>query len=182
MEVRKPVTELKHLDFSASEFMANGTRYLVKGSLSLERYRWYEKYEVSFGFARKFKDIVKELDKSIDLANKGKGLEAWNIIFNLKESIGKNRLDDHWDNGKYMCALFIVTENEDLTEWDEQIANKKINDWNKEGYENDDFFRLAANLVDNYIEIYTEIFQHTSEVAAQIEELKQKSKSENMNQ
>jgi len=113
------------------------------------------------------------LKKSVDLANKGKGLEAWNIIFNLMEEVGKNDLDNRMHNGMYICALFIVEENEDLTVWDEQLANKKIENWNKEGYDVNNFFRIAANLVNGYISTLDDIFQNTSQVAAAIETMNQ---------
>jgi len=163
--------ELKKIDLSQSSFEACGTTYYIKDTLSLERYRWFEKYQVTFGFAREFKQIYDMLVKSVDLANKGKGLEAWNIIFNLKEEIGKNNLDNRMHNGMYICALFIVEENEDLTSWDEQLANKKIDNWNKEGYDVNSFFQLAANLVTGYIDILDSIFQNTSETAAKMEEI-----------
>ena len=139
--------------------------YLVGTKVQLE----FEKYQVTFGFAREFKQIYDMLKKSVDLANKGKGLEAWNIVFNLMEEVGKNDLDNRHHNGMFICALFIVEENEDITMWDEQIANKKIDNWNKEGYDVNSFFRIAANLVNGYIESLEEIFQNTSEVAATIE-------------
>lgn len=161
--------ELKKIDLSQSSFEANGVTYYIKDTLSVERYREFEKYQVTFGFAREFKQIYDMLVKSVDLANKGKGLEAWNIIFNLKEEIGKNNLDNRMHNGMYICALFIVEENEDLTSWDEQLANKKIDNWNKEGYDVNSFFQLAANLISGYITVLEEIFQNTSEVAATIE-------------
>mgnify|MGYP003612040033 CR=1 FL=1 len=170
---QKEINALKELPLDATSFMANGVEYFIKTSLSVERYRWFEKYQVTFGFAREFKQIYDNLVRSIDLANKGKGLEAWNIIFNLKEEIGKNNLDNRHHNGMYICALFIVTEDEDLTVWDEQIAEKKINNWNKEGYDVNCFFRLAANLVVGYIDCLDSIFQHTSEVAAMIEEMEE---------
>ena len=165
-------TELKTLDLNASEFEANGTKYYIKDTLSVERYRQFEKLQVSFGFAREFKQIYDMLTKSVDLANKGKGLEAWNIIFNLREEVGKNNLDNKHQNGMYICALFVVTEDEDLTSWDLQLADKKIADWNKEGIDVNFFFRLAANLVNGYISILEEIFQSTSEVAEQMEKMK----------
>ena len=161
--------ELKQIDLTQSSFIANGVTYFIKDSLSVERYRFFEKYQVTFGFAREFKQIYDLLVQSVDLANKGKGLEAWNIVFNLKEQIGKNNLDNRHHNGMYICALFIVTETEDLTTWDEHIADVKIANWNKEGYDVNSFFRLAANLVTGYIDCLDEIFQNTSEVAATIE-------------
>ena len=164
--------ELKTIDLSASSFIANGTTYYIKDTLSIERYRQFEKLQVSFGFAREFKQIYDLLKKSVDLANKGKGLEAWNIVFNLMEEVGKNNLDNRHQNGMYICALFVATEDEDLTVWNQQIADKKIDDWNKEGIDVNFFFRLAANLVGGYISTLEEIFQSTSELADQMEKMK----------
>jgi hypothetical protein len=160
--------ELKTIDLTANTFDANGVTYLVKPSLSVERFRWFEKYQVNFGFARDFKGIYDMLSKSVNLADKGKGLEAWNIIFNLKEEVGKN-LDNRSHTAMYICALFIVTADEDLTVWDESIAETKIANWNKEGYDVNNFFRLAANLVNGFIDILEDIFQDTSELVAQLE-------------
>ena len=81
--------ELKELNFSENAFVANGTQYFVNSSLSVERFRWFEKYQVNFGFAKDFKSIYAALKKSIELANKGKGVEAWNQVFNLYEQVGK---------------------------------------------------------------------------------------------
>lgn len=166
------IPELKKIDFTQSSFVANGVTYYVKESLSIERYKWFEKYQLVFGFARDFKGIYDTLEKSIGLANKGKGVEAWNIIYNIKEEVGKN-LDNKAHTAYYICALFIVTEDEDLTQWNEQTAETKIANWNAEGYDVNSFFQLAANLVPNYLDVVENIFQNTSELAATLETLKQ---------
>ena len=169
--------ELKKLNFEETEFEAKGVRYFVKTTLSVERYRIFEKLQVEFGFGRTFEDMFRQLDNSVNLANKGKGLEAWNIVFNLKEGVGKE-LEKQAHPAMNICSLFIVEENEDLTTWDEQKAAMKIKNWNDEGYDVNSFFQLAANLVTGYIGILEGIFQNTSELAAQmqaLEELKQKS-------
>jgi len=176
METKESNNNLKQIDLNANSFIANGVEYFIKSSLSVERYRQFEKYQVTFGFAREFKQIYDLLVQSVDLANKGKGLEAWNIVFNLKEQIGKNNLDNRHHNGMYICALFIVTETEDLTTWDEHIADVKITNWNKEGYDVNSFFRLAANLVTGYIDCLDSIFQNTSEIAATIEAMEEMDK------
>jgi hypothetical protein len=159
--------ELKTLDFNANSFEAMGVTYLVKTSLSVERYKWFEKLQLDFGFGHTFKELYDSLKKSVDLANKGKGLEAWNVIFNLMEGIGKN-LDKRAHTSMYICSLFIVTEDEDLTKWDEQQADVKIKNWNDDGIDVNSFFRLASNLVTGYIDILEGIFQPTSELAEQL--------------
>lgn len=164
--------ELKKLDFEQTEFMANGTKYFIKQSLSVERFRWFEKYQVDFGFGRGYKSIAESLKKSIDLGNKGKGIEAWNIILNLTRAIGEG-LEKRTNNAMMICALFIVAENEDLTKWDEQEQIKKINDWNDEGYDVNSFFQLAANLVSGFINDLEEILSDTSELAKAMELINQ---------
>lgn len=159
--------ELKELNFSETAFMANGTEYFVKSSLSVERFRWFEKYQVNFGFARDFKTIYDNLKKSIDLANKGKGVEAWNCVFNLYEQVGKIVDEEKAVHQAFLiCALFICTEDEDVTQWDENKAIKKIEDWNREGITANSFFQLAANLVNGYIDALEEISRSTSELVA----------------
>lgn len=164
--------ELKQIDLNANQFQANGKTYVVKDSLSVERYRWFEKYQIDFGFGRSYKSIADALKKSIDLANKGKGIEAWNLVLNLAKAIGEG-LEKRTNNAMLLCALFIVGEDEDLTKWDEQEQMKKIDDWNSEGYDVNSFFRLAANLVTGFIDDLEEILSDTSELAKTLEEMKQ---------
>ena len=164
--------DLKKLDFTVSEFMANGKKYFVKQSLSVERFRWFEKYQVDFGFGRSYKSIADALKKAVDFGNKGKGIEAWNIVLNLIMAIGDG-LEKRTNNAMMICALFIVTEDEDLTKWDEQMQLEKINDWNTEGYDVNSFFQLAANLVTGFIEDLEEILSGTSELAKALEMIKQ---------
>lgn len=163
--------ELKQLELEATEFTANGKRYLIKQTLSVERFRWYEKYQINFGYGRSFDNIHKSLEKSVDLANKGKGLEAWNIIFNLKDCIDKD-LDKRAHQAFYLCALFICTEDEDLTKWEETLAERKIEDWNAEGIDAFSFFRIATNLVQGYLTALEGLSQDISQVNKVVEELK----------
>jgi len=163
-------TELKVLANDCVQFTANGTEYYVKNSLSVERFKQYEKLQLNFGFGRTFDSIAQALNKSVDLANKGKGLEAWNIVFNLKEAVGKD-MDKRSHAAFYLCALFICTEGEDLTVWDEQLAEKKIADWNTEGIDASSFFRIAVGLVNGFMENLEATSQDISEVQKIMEQL-----------
>ena len=64
-----------------------------------------------------------------------------------------------------LCALFINREDEDINVYDEQIMNDKIEDWKKEGYAATNFFRLAFNLVPNFIPTFQEVSGDTSKKA-----------------
>ena len=50
--------DLKQLDLDATTFEAKGKTYFVKDSLSVERFRWFEKYQVDFGFGRTYDSIA----------------------------------------------------------------------------------------------------------------------------
>lgn len=167
---KEQTNDLKQIDFTKGDFMASGKRYFVKQSLSVERFRWFEKYQVDFGFGRSYKSISDSLRKAIELGNKGKGIEAWNIILNLVLTISEG-LDKRTNNAMMICALFIVTDDEDLTKWDEQEQLEKIKNWNDEGYDVNSFFQLAANLVTGFIEDLEEILSGTSELAEALKEI-----------
>jgi hypothetical protein len=156
--------ELKKLPFDKNEFTANGKVYKIKNTLTVSRFNEFEKLQNHYGFGLSFESVVGKLNQSIDMANKGKGVEAWNIIYNLKEGIA-SRLEDRSHPALLLCSLFIVTDDEDLTSWNEKEQRSKIEDWNREGYDVNDFFVLASNLVTNFLPIYGEIFQSTSKEA-----------------
>jgi len=155
------MSELKRLPLDKNEFQANGKTYKIKNTLTVKRHSDFEKLQNHYGFGLSFEGIVDKLKQSIEFANKGKGVEAWNIILNLRDGIA-SRLDDRSHPALLLCSLFIVAEDEDLTEWNEKDQRQKIEDWNKEGYDVNDFFVLASNLVNNFLPIYEEIFHDTS--------------------
>jgi len=156
------VAELKHLDLSKDEFEANGVKYYIKNSLTITRFIEYEKLQSDVGFGKSFQGIYNDLDTAIGLANKGKGVEAWNVLFNLKDGIAQ-KLENRMHPSLLLCSLFIISEGEDITIYDEKVMNKKIDDWVKEGFDVADFFQLAGNLVTGYIDVLSEVSQDISE-------------------
>lgn len=152
--------ELKRLPFDKGEFPANGRTYKIKNTLTVSRFNEFEKLQNHFGFGMSFDALYKRLSEIEDLFNKGKSVEAFASFWNIKEGIA-HRLEDRSHPALLLCSLFIVTEDEDLTGWNEKEQKIKIEDWNKEGYDVNDFFVLASNLVTNFLPIYGEIFQNT---------------------
>ena len=153
--------EIKRLDFSKDSFIANGKEYFIRNTMTVERFSQFEKLQNHYAFGLSFSQIHDKLKDAVDFANKGKGVEAWNVIFNLKEGI-VYRIEDRMHPALLLCSLFMVTENEDITKWDEQLAKHKIEDWKKEGIDINDFFQFASNFVSGFIKIYDEISQSIS--------------------
>lgn len=162
------VAELKRLDLSKDEFEANGTKYYIRNSLTITRFIEYEKLQSDVGFGKSFQGIYNDLDTAIGLANKGKGVEAWNVLFNLRDGIAQ-KLENRMHPSLLLCSLFIITEGEDITIYDEKVMNKKIDDWVKEGFDVTDFFQLAGNFVTGYIEVLNEVSQDISESQPEIQ-------------
>ena len=153
--------EIKRLDFSKDSFTANGKEYFIRNTMTVERFSQFEKLQNHYAFGLSFSQIHDKLKDAVDFANKGKGVEAWNVIFNLKEGI-VYRIEDRMHPALLLCSLFMVTENEDITKWDEQSAKVKIEDWKKEGIDINDFFQFASNFVSGFIKIYDEISRSIS--------------------
>ena len=143
--------ETKRIDFTQKSFEANGVKYVWNGRLSLERWQEFEKLQPRLGFGKDFEAILKNINLSIDMANKGKGIEAWNIIINIKKGIS-DKLENRLDTALHIAALFINREDEDTTKVDSALFTQKIKDWTEEGYDAMDFFSLAANLVTGFVE------------------------------
>jgi hypothetical protein len=158
------MAELKHIDLKSNILPANGVNYEIKYSLTVERWKTYEKLQNHFAFGLAFDEIEKKISASIDFANQGKGIEAWNIIYNLREGIAY-RLEDREHPALLLMSLFIMAPGEDITTWNEEEQTKKIADWNAEGYDINDFFLLAANFVKNFLPVYKEIFPSISQKA-----------------
>lgn len=143
--------ESKRLDLTKKSFEANGIKYQWNSRLSLDRWMEFEKLQPRLGFGKDFESILKNINTSIDLANKGKGIEAWNVIINLKLGIS-DKLENRLDTALHIAALFINREDEDTTKIDSALFDSKIKDWTEEGYDAMDFFHLAANLVTGFVE------------------------------
>ena len=153
--------ELKKLPFDKGEFTAGGIKYTIKNTLTLARFVEFEKLQNHFGFGLSFSDLYKRLGEIETLFNQGKSVEAFANFYNLKEGIAY-RLEDRTHPVLLLCSLFIVTEDEDLTQWNEHEQKIKIDNWNREGYDVNDFFQLASNLVAGFIPIYDEVSLSTS--------------------
>lgn len=153
--------EIKRLPLDKPEFPANGKIYKVKNTLTVSRFTEFEKLQNHFGYGMSFKELYDRHVKIKELFNKGDSVQAFALFYNTLEGIAY-RLEDRTHPALLLCSLFIVTEDEDLTTWNEKEQKTKIDDWNVEGYDVNDFFVLASNLVRGFLPIYGEIFQSIS--------------------
>lgn len=145
----------------ATHFEANGKKYYVTKSLSVERWRYFEDYQALVGFGRSFQDIFDNVKKAYEALQHPKIADASVVLHNILIGI-KEKLDKRHHPALMICALFLNYEGENEKIFDEEIMNTKIEDWSKEGYDINDFFQLAWNLVPGFIEHYKEDLQNIS--------------------
>lgn len=153
------MTELKRLDLTKSSFVANGTTYHIETALSIERFCEYQLLEKEAGFSMTFKSIFENLNQLYDLMNTTKFVEASVLLHNLMGGIVK--LEEREPTLLKICALFINATDENRAEINEDMITKKIEDW-KVAHDVRDFFTLALNTVDGFLEIYANASQAIS--------------------
>jgi len=155
---------VKKLDLSKPFFEANGKKYTVSKSLSVERWKYFEDFQALVGFGRSFDDVFQNVKKAYEALQHPKIADASVILHNILIGV-KEKLDKRHHPALMICALFINAEDEDQRVYDEDIMNRKIEDWQKEGYDVNDFFSLAWNLVPSFIENYKDVLQNISNQA-----------------
>ena len=160
----KKQTELKHLDQAKSTFEANGKKYRISKSLCIERWRHFEDLQAMVGFGRSFDDLFKsfkDIWSALDEKGGAKVASASIICHNAMTGI-KTKLEERHHPALMMCTLFINYDGEDEKVYNEETMKSKIDDWQKEGYDINDFFTLAWSLVPSFIETYNEDIASTS--------------------
>lgn len=156
----------KKIDFKSGQIPAGGKVYKITPELTINRFKILEELEVEFYYGFTMSDMFAKLKDAFDLMDKSKVAQASVTIHNLKEGIA-DRIDKREPVMLRICSLFLVTDGEDLNEWSDELAKQKIDDWSKEGYDINDFFSLAANLVPGFMKDYGEILEGTLKAESQ---------------
>jgi len=145
--------EPKRLPLTATSFTANGREYRIVNTMSIERWKHMEDFQELLAWGVSFDELFKQLKKVYELLDKNQQNEPRIIIHNLLHGV-KNKLENRYHPALMLCTLFVVYDGEDQTIYDETIMNEKVADWQKEGYEINDFFQLAWTLVPGFIKHY----------------------------
>jgi len=153
--------KVKRLPVDVKKFTANGRKYHVANTLSVERWRFFEDFQSLVGFGRTHDEIYEGLKKTHEALNKSKVADA--VVHNHNLMIGiHEKLQDRHHVALKLCALFINYDGEDEKVYDEEDMKMKINDWQEAGYSMQDFFSLAFTLVPGFLANYNDILQNIS--------------------
>lgn len=150
------MNEPKKITPQTETFEANGKKYFIAKSVSIERYEQYEKIQPLLTFGVDFKSVFANVRKAWDYLDAGKRNDAAVVLHNIMSAIAEIEKEERVHPGLLIAALFINREGEDVARYDKNICLEKINDWRAEGYDMDSFFLLALNSIQGFKKTYIE--------------------------
>lgn len=143
-------------------FEANGNKYKILNSdsiMSPKKYALFTKMTAAFGFNMGFEGLLKHFDDQdrliLDISPQDSLTKRAALFQNkaIKERVIES-IESRYDSILAFCTLFIVREGEDTTEYDEDLANEKMEDWQKEGIAMSNFFFVSASITPAFIEAW----------------------------
>lgn len=143
------MSEIKKIEKDSKSFMANGHEYYITSSLSVIRFKHFEKLKVEFDLNQTMLKARSNFIQIFKLLNESKPAEAAVIAHNMANAIDMQKEKAH-SPILYLCALFINRKDEDVTKFDEIMMEEKVNDWAAEGFDIADFFSLARLLSNTF--------------------------------
>ena len=161
-EARRNLKPLRNKDGTfPRKFKANGHTYIIRTrdeGLGIVRTSEFMKMEIVNGIGMSITDVIdyiRKLKNEINNfgRNKGNFVETGLLIKALEDDLMKITRKRYAVNFMFL-TLFIVREGEDLTRWEEDEQNEKIDDWNKEGYNENDFLALGLDMVQGFAETF----------------------------
>lgn len=156
----------KRIDLEKGSFVANGKNYSVNSVLTITRFCEFQILEKELAFSMSFQNVFKEISEACDLFDEARSFgeiaEARTKLDNLRRGIAK--LEEKEPTVLRICALFINTEDEDVSIWNNDLMSRKIEDWKIEGIAIQDFFQFALNSVNGFIAIYKKMSEAISDV------------------
>lgn len=153
--------QLKELNIDIGHFTGrSGKEYYISKTLNVTRYRKLEEFEIEFGYTATFIEIFNNIKKAWELLNSVKLAEAAILLHNIMKGI--TILEKKDSVTLRICALFINSQDEDITNYDEILMKEKIEDW--KDYNITPFFHLAASLVPAWLPAYKVVLNDISQV------------------
>lgn len=146
--------EIKSIPLGPGEFMANKKKYIIKNSLSIDRFKEYEKLVPQLTMGIGFDEMFSSLKKAYGYLNSSqpKPVDAGIIIHNLMNGIAGINDGKRIHPALKMAALVIDREDENPGTYDEKLMLDKINDWQEEGLNMLDFLDLSLSSIQGFNE------------------------------
>lgn len=132
----------------AKVFETPNHKYFIHKSMSVERFKAYQKMQIELGYSIGFSGIYNALIRAYELLNKQQFADAAVLLHNSASSM--KGMDEREHPVMVMCALFINREGENVDVVDEAVIQDKIDDWKQSGVPMDFFLEYSKRLVQDY--------------------------------
>lgn len=141
-------------------FKANGVEYFIlspEDGIGVFRYGKLSQLSTGVHFTGGLGDQVNNWARVVGMLNEfSRGQNNLDEIFALCRSQAegiKEASKEVFDISLWLCSLFVVRKDEDLSKWITAEQEQKINDWNTEGIHELDFFALARLGVNAFLQM-----------------------------
>lgn len=146
----EPVSNIIQLPANAKSFEASGVKYYVETSLSIGRYKHYQRMEQELGFNVNFSGLVSKMVSAYNALNERRDADAAVLMKEMLE--GTTYLKEKTPIALYVATLFINRADEDPAEWSQKIAEEKLEHW--KNIDSNFFLAVALGRVNNFAEAY----------------------------
>ena len=171
------------IDFENGTLKTPTRNYVVKPSPAISHYIEFELLQPQAAYGLTFTDFFNQDEQQLKLFNEGKAAEGITIVVNRRNAM-KNmtiptnaqgvKIDKKHHAFLQIAALFLIDENEDMTKFDQEYQNAKVQDFLDSGVAYEDLFMLAVDLVPGLLAASQEVSRTTSQVAQEsLTELKE---------
>lgn len=157
---------LTKIDLSTKSFTANGTRYYIEDTRSIDRWVFEQQLTIEAGFGVEFDEMLKAWKDVYGMLNKQNFADSAVTAYNMINGITK--LFQREPTILKFCALFINTAEEDRRTIDSDMITRKIEDWKAEGLAIEGFFEFSLLRVRGLGEGYMKAIQSVSNLTDSI--------------
>jgi hypothetical protein len=164
------------IDFENKSLKTPNYEYVVKTNLSMSHYIQFELTQPQAAYGYTFSDIYTQDEQQIRLFNDGKAAEGIALVVNRRAAmkamtVPSNpqglKIDKKHHAFLQIAALFLIREDEDMTKFDQEFQDTKIQDWLDSGVSYEDLFTLAVNTVPGLLAACQEVSQTISQTSEQ---------------
>lgn len=150
---------LKRIDIAKKELTGkSGKVYRIElGNVSVGRYQIYERMATTLLFGTEPAALFKTFAEIYKTATTGDStLAALHKIAELSHGQMLKVKEATTIKDEFVfCSLFINSEDEDRSQWDISLAERKVADWSE--YDPRDFFLLSRSGIEDYVNVLSHI-------------------------
>lgn len=152
------LNKIRHINFEEGKFEANGTTYYLETKLTVSRFCEFIILEKELATGMSLKELYDGVIGFRKLLNDVRFVDCATFC----DKIIMNCVNLKMKEPPVMkiCALFINTENEDRSTWNNDVVVKKMADWKASDIDVHDFFVIALTLVPTFIGLYNKLTQN----------------------